>query len=263
VKESDGIPISERAAKFIRILHRLLVVNLVCFLALLPTLSWFYLLIMHAVGSVGILPGLGFFAGLLFRLPTVLFYVLLVLSAVVSGPFLLGVHAVAGRIVMGRHVWVSDFFTETRRNVRQGVALGLFCVVVGHLGVWNLLGELIYQVPWVLLVSRVGSIILLLAFGLALPYVCQVAVSMEQPLWTVVKNGMILARLRPVRSLLLFVGVLLYWSVSLITVPVLALVGLPLFSVGLMVWAQAAVCRPVVERYLVEPVRRAQNDNKT
>ena len=250
---------------FLGALRRLALVNLLCFLVLVPVLSWFYLLVntyVHAgrgADMVDLLPGLGYFAGLLFRLPVAVFYCLLVLSAVLSGPCLLGLHAMAGRIVSRRHVWVSDFFFEARRNARQGVVLGVFCVVAGHLMLWNVFGGLTSDVSWIavlLTVSRGVSVVLFLLFGISFPFVCQVAVSLEQPLWAVVKNGVILGRVRLGRGFLLLFGLGVYWWTTIVTFPVLSLFVLPLISIGLTALVQAAVSRSVVERYLVEPRRR-------
>ncbi|MCL2563528.1 MAG: hypothetical protein FWE08_05785 [Oscillospiraceae bacterium] len=253
--------------KFFRLAHRLVVINFVCFVAFLPVIAWFYLLLnsyLHAAvgisgGMVDILPGLGYFAGVLLRLPIPAFYFLLAVSAVLFGPLLLGLHAVAGRMVLGQHVWLSEFFAEARRNLRQGAALGLILVVAGQLMLWNVFGGLTSDGAWIgflIVVSRWVSVGLFLMAGISLPFVCQVAVTMEQPLWIVVKNGVILARVRLLRGGFVLLTIAGYWWVTTVTVPWLSLVALPLVSIAIPALVQAWVCRPVVEKYLVEPRRR-------
>jgi len=269
--EPSKITTGERLAKLIRIAHRLLAVNLICAIALLPVISWFYLILntyVHAglpTGMVDVLPGVGYFAGLLLRLPPPVFYFLLTLSAIVSGPLLLGLHTVTGGIVQGRHMWVSDCFAGARQNARQGIALGLFCVVTGHLLLWNIFGGLSADIPWIsflFMASRWASILFFLLMGLALPFICQIAVSVEQPLWTVVKNALILSRVHAIRgfALLLLLGA--YWWTTTITFPHLSLFSLPLFSITLTVLAQTALSQPIVLRHVVEPLRRMQGDTR-
>jgi len=257
-------------ARLFGIAHRLMAVNLICFPLMLPVISWFYLLVnsyVHAslnLGMVDVLPGVGYFAGLLLRLPIPVFYMLLFLSAIVSGPLILGIHAVTGRIVMGRHVWVSESFSEALWNARQGVVLGLCVVIGGHLALWNVFGGLWSTVVWIdvlLSASRLLSVLLFLLFGISFPFVCQVAVSMDQPLWVVVKNGVILARVHLARGIPLFAAWVAYGWVTIVLVPWLSLFALPLVSVAPWALVQAAVSRPVIERYLVGPRRRTRDDN--
>ena len=256
--------VSEKLTRVSWILHRLVVSNLVCFIVALPVIAWFYLVInsyVHAGqtgGMVDMLPGLAYFAGLLLRLPPAVFYLLFALSAVLIGPFLLGLHYMTGAMVEGRHVWISDLFDRAWQNVRQGVFLGVLSVVVIHLLLWNIFGGLSSVRPWLmmgLMVSRWGSLMLLILLLLTLPFAAQIIVSMEQPIRTVLKNAVILARVYLGRGLLALLGIAVYWWVTVITMPVVSLLTLPLLSIGLTALVQARVCRPVVERRLVEPVR--------
>jgi len=95
-----------------------------------------------------------------------------------------------------------------------------------------------------------------LLYGLSAPFVCQVAVSVVPALLAEVKNGTILGRAYFGRALPLFAGLAAYWWVTTVTTPWLSLFGLPLVSFAITVFAQAAVSRPVVERYVVAPLRR-------
>ena len=260
---SDKATADERLIRYIGVARRLIMLNLFCFPIFLPIISWFYLVINayvgFPVGAGDVLPGIGYVAGLLLRLPSPAFYCLLALSAVLFGPCLLGLHAIVGGMITGRHVWVSEFFMEVRRNMRQGVVLGLSLAALGHLTLWNVFGGLTSDVSWLaflIVVSRWASVGVFVLFGLALPFVCQIAVSVKQPLWVVGKNGVILARVHLGRGLLVLLGILVYWWVTSITFPVLSLPGLPLLSLALTAFVQAAMSRPMVEKYLLEPMRQ-------
>ena len=209
---------------------------------------------------VDVLPGVHYFAGILLRLPAPAFYILCALSAVAFGPLLLGLHAVVGKICSGRHVWVSDCFVEARRNAKQGVALGLFLVITGHLTLWNVFGGLtssdIPLIALLFVVSRWMSVGFFLFLGLSLPFVCQIITSVEQPIWTAAKNGMILARVYMGRGLLLLLVLGVYWWVTTITIPAISLLSLPLASISLTAFAQSVVSLPLVEKYVLEPIRR-------
>lgn len=246
------------------IFHRLAIVNVICFLVFLPLMTWFYLVLnsyVHAglrVGMVDVLPGLGYYAGLLLRLPPVLFYALFAISAVLFGPFLMGLHYVAGTMLQGEQVWISDLFRHARLNAKQGVPAGLFCVILIHLLLWNIFGGIYSYAAWIsgaLLVSRWVSIGILIFLLLALPYFCQLALAISQPIRTLAKNAGILARVQLGRGILLLLGILVFWWAMLSLFPLLGLFALPVFSIGLTALAQAAVCRPPIERYVLEPAR--------
>ena len=258
--------LTERLARGLWVARRVMAVNLICLPVFLPVFSWFYLVVnsyVYAVGSGGmvdVLPGLGYFAGLLLLLPPVIFYALFALSAVLSGPFFLGLHYVLGGIVTGRHVWVSDVFRGMRDNFRQGVVLGIFSVVAVHLLLWSIFGGLALATDesWLaiwLMVSRWVSVVLLAALLMTLPFVCQIAVTVKQPLRAIVKNGVILARVYVGRGFLVLLCTALYWLGTTVLVPSFSLVTLPLFSVALTVLWQAIICGPVVRRHVIEPMK--------
>ena len=151
--EQKQLSFSERLRHGVWVGHRLVLVNLICFLVFLPVMTWFYLILntyLHVgiEGGMGdVLPGLGYYAGLLLRLPPVLFYALLGGSAVLFGPFLFGLHAVMGALAQGEHVWVSDLFQQARSNAKQGDLAGFFCVIAAHLLLWNIFGGIYSYVP--------------------------------------------------------------------------------------------------------------------
>jgi len=262
--DQQQIPLSERVRRVVWISHRLALVNLICFLLFLPVMTWFYLILntyLHAGlegGMVDILPGLGFYAGLLLRLPPVLFYVLFGISAVLFGPFLFGLHAVVGAITQGEHVWISDLFLQARQNAKQGVLAGLFCVIGTHLLLWNIFGGIYSYVSWIsviLYVSRWVSVGILAFLLMALPYFFQIGVSISLPIRGLAKNAAILMRVHLGRGLLLLFGIAVFWWGMLSLFPVVGLLGLPLFAMGFTAFMQSVVCRPPIERYILQPAR--------
>ncbi|MCL2842535.1 MAG: hypothetical protein FWE28_03585 [Oscillospiraceae bacterium] len=264
----EELPLKERLARGFWVVRRVVVVNLLIFPVLWPVFSWFYLIInsyfyaFYGDGMVEMLPGFGLFGGLLLQLPPVIFYVLFGLSAILAGPFVLGLHYALGNFVAGRHMWVSDVFQGVKDNFRQGMVLGVFTVVAVHLLLWNIFGGIVADGAWFsvwLMVSRWASVVLLAALFMTLPFVCQIAVTVRQPLFTVIKNGVILARVYIGRGLLVLLGTALYWAGTTILAPGLNLVMLPLFSVGLTVLWQAMVCRPVVQTRLIAPMEQQTN----
>lgn len=259
-QEKETVSLQERLRRGFWVIHRVVAVNLLTVPLLLPVFAWFYLMINYYFYAISIgdmvemLPGLGLFGGLLLQLPPVIFYALFGLSAVLLGPVVLGLHSALGHFVAGRHIWVSDVFSGMKENFRQGVVLGVGSVAAVHLLLWNIFGGVVAVGGWAsvgLMVSRWVSVVLLLALFLTLPFVCQVAVTVKQPLWTVIKNGRILAQVYIGRGILLLVSTTLYWTGTTVLAPRLNLVMLPLFSVGLTVLWQAMVCRPVVQARLV------------
>ena len=265
---TSKVGFAERLARGVWISRRLLPVNFVCFLVFFPIISWFHLVLnayIHAGsmnGMVDILPGFGYFAGLLLWIPPAVFLLLLVFSVLLFGPFLLGLYYVAHGIVVGRHVWVSDLFEAAWWNARQGVVLGSSVLIGMHLLLWNIFGGIHSEVAWVsvlFMLSRWGSAVLVCFVGVALPYVCQIAVTVKQPLWVVVRNGVILARVHFVRGILVLVGVSLYWVVTMVVAPRVGVILLPLVSISLTVLVWVAACWPVVRRRLIEPMSLSDN----
>ena len=241
---------------------RLIGMNLLSFLIALPVISWFYLVLNTYVnagldqGVVDILPGIGYFAGLLLQLPTPVFYGLFFLSALLIGPIALGLHAVARRLIQGNTVLFSDFVKLARQNGFHGLLLGLFCVIAVHLSIWNAFGGLEANTPWLsflLTVSRWVSLLFLVLLFLALPFICQITVSIQLPLWGIVKNAIILARVYLGRGLLVLIGILAYWWITAYTVPMAGFVGLPLLSMIITVFLQAGLCFPLVEKHVLKP----------
>ena len=262
--EPKQISPRERMRRVVWVFHRLALVNLICFFVFLPVMTWFYLVlntyINHADlrGMIDILPGLAFYAGLLLQLPPVFFYALLLLSAVLFGPFLMGLHYVAGTMIQGEQVWISDLLHHAHLNAKQGVLMGIFCVILTHLLLWNIFGGMYSYVTWisvVFLISRWVSVGILFFLLMVLPYFCQIAPSISQPIRVITKNAGILARVHLWRGLLLLFGLFVFWWGLLSLFPLIGLLGLPLLSIGLTVLAQTAVCRPLVERYVLEPAR--------
>ena len=258
-QRGEVLSLRERLARASWVARRVAAVNLVAFPVLLPVLTWFYFMInsyFYALDGEGIemLPGLSLFGGLLLQLPPAIFYVLFGVTAIMSGPVVLGLHYVLGGITAGRHMWVSDMFRGVRDNFRQGMVLGVSTVAVVHILLWNIFGGVISDGAWLtvwLTVSRWASVVLLAALLMTLPFVCQIAATVKQPLRAVIKNGVILARVYMGHGLLVLLGTALYWTGTIILVPGINLVMLPLCSIGLTVLWQAMVCRPVVLKRLI------------
>ena len=244
----------------IRGIPRLIGVNLLCFVVCLPLLSWFYLVFNTYINAglggemVDFLPGIGYFAGLLLRLPPVLFYGLFLLSAALAGPFLLGLHFMAGRLIQKDEIVFSDFLTQTKKHLLRGFFLGLFSTVLIHFLLWNMFFGMTGANPWIsfaLIASRWVSIGVLALLFLILPFVCQMLAFTQLSLWAALKNAMILARVYLGRGLFALFCILLYWWLTIMAFPMAALLALPLLSFSLTALLQTAVCWPLIEKHVL------------
>ena len=248
-------------------IHRLITINLLFFLLALPVISWFYLIVNTYINTgleqdmVDILPGPGFFASFLLQLPPPVFYILLALSALLIGPLALGLHAVAGGLLFERDVLLSRFFRHAWQNAGRGVLLGIFSVVFIHLSLWNIFGGIsagVEPIALMLTISRWASLLLLLLFFLALPFICQITVLIKLPFWAVVKNAVILSRVYVGRSLFALIGILAYWWFTSAVMPLVSLIGLPFLSFSLTVLIQALICFPLVDKHILKPAGESE-----
>ena len=243
-------------------IHRLIAINLLFFLLALPVLAWFYLILNTYINAaleqdmVDILPGFGFFVHFLLQLPPFVFYLLAALSALLLGPLALGLHAVAGGLFLERDILLSKFFKHAWQNAGRGVLLGIFGVVFTHLSLWNILGGISADaapIALMLTISRWASLLLLLLFFLALPFICQITVFIKLPFWAVVKNAVILSRVYIGRSLFALIGILAYWWFTSAVMPLFSLISLPFLSLSLTVLIQALLCFPPVDKHILKP----------
>ena len=260
-REEQDVPEERLAVRLMRNIHRYIFCNLICFVIGLPILAWIYFLINSYVPG-HTLPGVSIFALPLLQLPPPIFYGLLALSAMCIAPAYLGFHYIAGAGIMNKDVNMSEFFKKTVQNIKQSVIIGVFGLIFIQLFLWNIFGGLSSDLMWrniALIAAQWASILFGLFFGMALPYMLQLMPLIAQPIWTIGKNAMILARVYWWRNLLLLVGTLAYWWLVTTTLPNAGLIVLPLFGTVPPVVAGAVICRPLVEKHILDPARRSSD----
>lgn len=244
---------------------KLAAMNGIYFVAVLPILTWFYLLINGLLSGVIVvegtdaLPGIGYYAALLLQIPPGLFYGLLVLSIFLSGPLAMGMTAYLRSMVRGEHMWFSDFFLQAKSNWKQGILFTLLHVLTGSILLWNSFGGLRAEAVWLnglLITLQWLSMLLLILCAVLRPYLRLIGVSIAQPVRHILKNAWILSRVKWRRSLVYLFSVSAYWMITVCLIPGVSLVALPLVSFALPGYWAAVLYYPCVERYILRPARK-------
>ena len=255
-----------------RKLGRLILLNMIFFVALLPILTVAYFLIdgflfglmeQMGVGLSEMTPNFlhSVLSSLMQRMFGWLFGILVSVSAVLYGPVCCGMTFTLRNFARQQHTWNSDFFDKFRQNFKQGLALGLIDLVLLSLFAFNFTMTSGIGATPLLTVVRYLSIGLFLIYMLMRNYFFVMAVTFRLKLSQILKNAWIFAILGLWRNLLVFVtnGVLF---IAVLIFPLVELIAVPFLLFSFTGFLSMFVCFPVVEKYLITPQAQAVPDMK-
>lgn len=249
-----------------RKLSRLVIVNLMYFVCVLPLIMAFHMfffdpLLDHAVlavdpegfaGSVIV----GVFA-FLFNLPVWFLAALLLLSAVIQGPATCGLTYMLRNYVRSEHAWYSDFWQRARMNLRQGLFLGALDLLMFSAGFYNI-SLLITggEVPFALSVIAAAVFLFYLAMRNTL-YLMAVTVDLKNT--QLLRNAQIFALAGMPRHLLTGVIGAGFVYIGLLVNGFVELLFLPLIGFSLMGFTSVFICYPLIDKHLIKPVTEKEN----
>ena len=176
---------------------RLVAINLIYFVLVAPLLAAAYVAVYSHVftalgqdpSHVNVSPMAGLFLGAAAALPVWLGWVLLAVSAIVYGPVSCGLAYVLREATHQHRARVTDFFTRSWRNARQGVVLGLVdLVVLAFLGFNVASGT---EGSTSLLVVRYISIAVAVIYAAARSYIFVMCATYELTVFQILKNALI------------------------------------------------------------------------
>jgi len=249
---------------------RLIFLNLLYFIAILPLLTGVYLMLYKYVFSL--LPQLGAESGEIMAaplLPSILFaltyaipvwlrYALLALSAVLYGPVTCGQVFMLRNFALQRHVWNSDFFDTIKKNFKQGLILGLLDIIL-------------FSIFFVYLtIPTEGSTLLTVIKYLSVPmatiylfmrnYTFIMAVTLDLKIVPLIKNAWIFAWLGMWRNFLVLIVNAVLLLATIIINQTVELVLMPLFLFSFMGFLSVFTCFPVLQKHIINRLDSDEQD---
>ena len=156
-----------------------------------------------------------------------------------------------------------DFRRKFKENFKQAAAPGMLCAVFVYVQVF-LWGPLIYADGGIGLVWLILGIVVLLLFGMVVPYVFLQIAYIDLKTSQILKNSVLISFINAPRSLMgaLTAGVM--WVIyvfflpdSLLVTPIIVLVGIPISWLLNMMW----VWPPVDKQFKIDETLREKREN--
>jgi hypothetical protein len=201
------------------------------------------------------------FFSFLFSMPVPLQVILLILSILVQGPLTCGFAYCLRNAVREEHFWRSDLWTRARKNLRQGVALGLLDFVVIWLGLASLylFASSFSDMPGYVRVFTVLSLLLFVLYLAMRGTLYTMAVTIELTMPQLLRNALIFVLAGLPRFLL---TALLTGLIAALTMAfgLAELIVLPLIGFALLGYTVMFITYPLVDKFLVRP--RLENESE-
>ena len=245
---------------YFRKFWKYLSINIIYFLITLPILFYFYLTVSGFLANVlgeayeELFLGIGFYATVMSYIPTKLYTPLLLISIVIYGPLKMGVTYVYRNFAREEHAWLSDIFSKAMENFKQGLFFGILDFLVVMLLLNNIIGlggtdasAGIYAV------LRYASVVLLVIYMFMRHYFYMMAVTVNLGVFAIMKNSLLFVVMGFGRNILAMLACLVIWGVTLFVVPLVTVVGLPVFTYAMSGFATVFVCYPTVKKYIILP----------
>lgn len=247
-----------------RKLSRLILLNLIYFVCILPILSFlytrFYSVILSMIDSaapdsiaLGPLPSI--MASFSFSIPFPLFVALLILSVVLYGPVTCGFTYMMRNFTREEHAWFSDFFTKAKENFKQGVAIGILELLIYTVFILNLtMDSSAVGSNALFTVAKYVSLFLVVFFTFMRYYFYTMVVTFRLTVWQILKNAIIFAVLGIFRNILVTVVIVLTAGALIVFSGWAEFALIPLFMFSFWGFLITFTCYPVIKKYMIDPL---------
>jgi len=248
----------------------LVTLNIIYFIAIIPIITYVYLAAFdYFLASVpeGTEPFLtplmqGLFS-LLSVMPQWLFYALLAVSVLIYGPLTAGLTYMLRNFAREEHVWMSDIFDRTKKNFKQGLALGvidagaLFLVfsnlsIASSADAQGLAGGMMN-------VASVVTVVLFIIYIFMRHYTYQLAVTFEIGIFAILRNSLIFAIAGLWRNIFVAI-VIICMALVILMIPIAEVILLPIIAFSFWGFLSVFTCYPVVKRYMLDPIIKEQEE---
>lgn len=254
-----------------RKLGRLMLLNLMYFVAVLPIVCVFYyvwynfiygLMTPEQLGAASELP-FSPLAGILLAavdsIPAVLRYVLLAASVVIYGPVNCGLTYMLRNFARQQHAWNTDFFERIKSNFKQGLVIGLLDLFFACVLAFNLTMRVDpgAQIATLLNLVRYVSYGLLLIYLFARNYVFIMVVTFDNTIRQIIKNAWIFSVIGLWRNLIVL-AVNLVLILTMLLIPIVELVFVPLLLFSFMGFVAVYACYPLIKKHMIDPLEKKE-----
>lgn len=198
--------------------------------------------------------------------PSVIRNVLLLVSCLAFGPVKAGITYVLRNFSQQQHAWLTDIWDKAKANWKQGMLFGVIDFVVLFLFVFNLTYDGVGIVSGNALAAvKYVSILVAFIWCIMRKYIYLMMVTVELTTSALVKNAWLLTFLGAARNFLSTLLNGLIWVVffaATIAVNHLVELLLPLLMYSFTGFLSVSVCYPLVDKYLVVPIKALQEQQE-
>ncbi len=251
---------------YFRKFFRLITLNFLYFVALLPIITYCYMMVygflMNYIPADMMEQYTGwllasFLVSVVQSLPPVLCYVLLAASALFYGPIACGYTYMLRNFVRQEHAWTSDFFAKAKQNFKQGVFFGLLDILVFVLFFFNLsffrnLGP--EDTGLMFDISRYITMAVMVFYLFMRNYIFMMVVTFELKIRQILKNAFYFSVLGLWRNILIAVLCAAVFILSTMIHPLAELVVMPLLTFSLTGFITVFIAYPVIKKYMLDPM---------
>ncbi len=220
---------------------QLTLLNIVYFCCVLPLLFFLYICLNAYTGILvgdssvaDVLPGLGFFMPL-FSYSTnagrVIVIAVSIVSVLLFGPVKCALFMVQSLHFTGNYRFFADVWSKLRKKLSQTLILGLLDILVLGRTIANLCGVYFPSGTGALfLLLRVFSLIVLLFWLIFRRWLYLLSANCNLRLWPLIRNCLILTVSGLGKTSQCTAACVLIWALTFLTLPIVTVILLPLFS---------------------------------
>ena len=264
---------------------RLVVLNLIFFICVLPIISFIYLRLyemintllpeyiqafmaeavaagQEAVSPVTPLPT--FLFSILAMLPGFVNILLLCVSVILYGPVTCGFIYMLRNYTRQEHAWLSDFFVQIKKNFVQGMIAGLIEIGAVSLMVYNLLmqpGDVSEGMSVFFNIIKYVSIVLLILVLFAKNYIYIMIVTFQMKLSSIIRNGFLFSFIGLFRNILILAVTAIFF-IAILLVPFADVILIPLFMFSFCSFLATFACYPIIHKLMIKPTLPPEEEDE-
>lgn len=199
--------------------------------------------------------------------PAVIRNLLLVVSCLAFGPVKAGITYVLRNFSMQQHAWLSDVWDKAKENWKQGMLVGIIDFVVLFLFVFNITyrgGDNDFSGN-ALMAMKYVSILAAFIYCIMRKYIYLMMVTVDLTTVALFKNAWLLTFLGAGRNLASTFGNAAIWIIVIaatIVVNHMVEFVVPLLLYSFTGFINVSSCYPLVDKYLVIPIKEMQEQQK-
>lgn len=267
---------------FFRKFSRMVTLNLLVFLFMVPIITFLYVQMYelfrsfapelqeliggHVTAGEEINFSLSLLQELLFSivspLPGVVFYLLLSVSVVLYGPMMCGFSYVLRNFARQEHAWLSDFFVQMKKNFVQGMIAGLLEISVAVLLLYNIFTPLGEGMPdsmgvFISVVKYISMVLFILVLFVH-NYIYIMIVTFKMTLKNIIKNGWIFSVLGLFRNILITL-VAAAFLLAVLLVPYADIILAPFLAFSFCGFLSVFAAYPLIHKHMIAPTLAAKD----